>query len=163
MTQNTNPPIELLKSGKLLRITLDSGSGIILQKPYFAEFLGPGAAVGGMFDLQCVTIYTLGRAEFTVPETVDERQDAFRCRMENIESMQDLCQSDAPLARSVAFLEMMCERFGAEQIQSIPNDVLAKVVGVLPSTLAMAWQKQKKIQSPADQLEEVDSLSFALA
>ncbi len=156
-------PIELLKSGQLLRINLNSESGIILQKPYFAEFLGPGAAVGGMFDLQCVTIYTLGRAEFTVPETLGERQDAFRCRVENIEAMQDLCQSDAPLPRSVAFLEMLCERFGAEQIQSIPNDVLAKVVGVLPSTLTLAWQKQKKIQSPADQSEETDSLTYALA
>lgn len=157
MTQKSNQPIELLKSGQLLSLTMNPTSGIILQKPYFAEFIGPGAAVGGMFDLQCVTIYTLGKVEFTVPSTVEERQQAFQRRMADIEKMQTLCQSDVPLARSIEFLGMLCDRFGSEQIQSIPNDVLAKVVGVLPSTIVMAWQAQKEPPSPADATENAQN------
>ncbi len=162
MTQKSNQPVELLKSGQLLSLTLNPKSGIILQKPYFAEYIGPGAAIGGMFDLQCVTIYTLGEVEFTVPATLEERQQAFQRRMIDIETMQDLCQSDVPLARSIGFLDMLCDRFGKEQIHSIPNDVLAKVVGVLPGTIVMAWQKQMNIQSPADRSEVYsDELAFA--
>jgi hypothetical protein len=70
--------------------------------------------------------------------------------MEDLATMQDLCQSDVPLARSIGFLDMLCDRFGVEQIRTIPNNVLAKVLGVLPSTIAMAWQKQMNLQSPAD-------------
>jgi hypothetical protein len=164
MTSKSNQPIELLKSGQLLSITMNPESGIILQKPFFAEFIGPGAAIGGMFDLQCVTIYTLGKVEFTVPANLEERQQAFRRRMADIETMQDLCQSDVPLARSIGFLDMLCDRFGSEQIRTIPNDVLAKVVGVLPGTIAMAWQKQMKLQSPADTVQTyAEELEFAAA
>jgi hypothetical protein len=164
MSQKSNQPVELLKSGQLLSLTMNPKSGIILQKPYFAEFIGPGAAVGGMFDLQCVTIYTLGKVEFTAPATMDERQQAFQRRMKDIEMMQELCQSDVPLARSIGFLDMLCDRFGAEQIRTIPNDVLAKVMGVLPGTIAMAWQTQLNLQSPADTFQTyAEDLEFAVA
>lgn len=163
MSQKSNQPIELLKSGQLLSITMGDNVGIILQKPFFAEFIGPGSAVGGIFDLQCVTIYTLGQVEFTVPETQDARKLAFERRMEDLSAMQDLCQSDGPLARSIKFIETMSDRFGEDQIRSIPDEVLAKVMGVLPSTIEMAWQSHKKLQSPADQMDYADSLAFAFA
>ena len=103
-----NQPIELLKSGQLLAVTDSLSAGVILQKPYFAEFVGPGAAVGGMFDIECVTLYALGEAEFTVPATLEERQQAFRRRIEDIEMMQQLCESDVPLRqmKSVQFRTM---------------------------------------------------------
>jgi hypothetical protein len=164
MSSKSNQPIELLKSGQLLAVT-DSGesAGIILQKPFFAEFIGPGSAIGGLFDLKCVTIYTLGKAEFTAPATREERQLAFRRRIDNIATMQNLCQSEAPLRRAIDLLDMLCDRVGTNEIRSIPNEVLAKVVGVMPGTIAMAWQKQFNLQSPADiadKVEEYDGRLF---
>lgn len=166
MSPKSNQPIELLKSGQLLAITDSENSGIILQKPFFAEFIGPGAAIGGLFDLNCVTIYTLGQAEFTVPATLEERQLAFRSRIDDIASMQTLCQAEAPLRRAIDLLDMLCSRFSTDEIRSIPNDVLSKVVGVMPGTIAMAWQKQFNLQSPADLAdasEEYDGLLFVAA
>lgn len=134
-------PIEMLKDGQLLSLAQNHPAGLILQKPYYAEFIGPGSAIGGMFDLQCVTVHALGQAELNVPETLDERQDAFQKRMENIEQMQNICDKDLPIERAVAVLEMLSQHFHQEEIQTISNDILAKLVGVLPSTIAAAWQQ----------------------
>jgi hypothetical protein len=163
MSSKNNQPIELLKSGQLLAVTDGATSGIILQKPFFAEYIGPGAAIGGLFDLKCVTIYTLGQAEFTVPSTLQERQEAFRRRMEHIEAMQTLCQAEVPLRRAIDLLDMLCDRFGIEEMRAIPNDVLAKIVGVMPATVGMAWQKQFNLQSPADTADEYDGRLFVTA
>jgi hypothetical protein len=161
MSSNSNPPIELLKSGQLLCVTDSPTSGIILQKPFFAEFVGPGAAIGGLFDLECVTIYTLGTTEFTAPVTLEERQTAFRRRINDIGILQNLCQSDVPLQRAIDLLDLLCGRFGVEEIRNIPNDVLAKAVGVLPHTIGMAWQKQFNLQSPSDVADSADYLNLA--
>jgi hypothetical protein len=156
MSSKSNQPIELLKSGQLLAVTDSEPAGIILQKPFFAEFIGPGAAIGGLFDLKCVTIYTLGKAEFTAPATQEERQLAFRRRIDDIATMQTLCQAEAPLRRAIDLLDMLCDRMGTTEIRSIPNEVLAKIVGVMPGTIAMAWQKQFNLQSPADVADTVE-------
>ncbi|MGF1601634.1 MAG: hypothetical protein ACFCU8_06380 [Thermosynechococcaceae cyanobacterium] len=141
-TKRNTQPIELLKSGQLLALSKDEPAGLILQKPFHAEFVGPGAAVGGMFDVQCVTIHTLGKAEFTVPENKEERQVAFNQRLEDISLIQTLCD-EVPLKRAIALLELFREKqFALDEIQTIPNEVLAKLVGVLPSTFEMAWQQQ---------------------
>jgi hypothetical protein len=133
--------IEMLKNGQLLSLGSNHSAGLILQKPYYAEFIELGAAIGGMFDLQVVAIHTLGKVELQIPETAHERQDALQKRMENIEQMQQICEQDAPIDRAVGILELLSQKFHQEEIQMIPNDVLAKLVGVLPSTMAVAWQK----------------------
>ncbi|MEM9136862.1 MAG: hypothetical protein AAGB01_05890 [Cyanobacteria bacterium P01_F01_bin.42] len=132
-------PVELLKSGQLMSIEGSSSAGLIIQKPFFAEFVSQGSAIGGLFDLQCVTVYTLGDVQITVPEHKEDRQSAFQRRIEDIESMQALCQADSPLERGIAILRLLCERFDQQQVQTIPNDVLAKLVGVLPRTIVEAW------------------------
>ena len=137
-------PVELLKSGQLLSIGGSEGAGLIIQKPFFAEFVSHGSAIGGLFDLQCVTVYTLGDVKITVPDDKAGRQQAFQRRIEDIESMQDLCQADSPLERGVSILGMLCQKFDGHQVQSIPNDVLAKLVGVLPSTISEAWKHVDK-------------------
>lgn len=122
-------PIEMLKEGQLLSLSESYPAGLILQKPYYAEYIGPGSAVGGMFDLQCVTIHPLGKAELSTPETLDERQNAFQRRMEDIEQMQLICEKDLPIERAVAVLEMLTQHFYQDEIQMIPNEVLAKLWG----------------------------------
>ena len=137
---NGKAPVELLKSGQLLSIGGSEEAGLIIQKPFFAEFVTYGAAIGGLFDLQCVTVYTLGDVQITVPDDKSDRQSAFQRRIEDIESMQTLCEADSPLERGILILKLLCDRFDRHQVQTIPNDVLAKIVGVLPRTIGEAWQ-----------------------
>ena len=95
-----------------------------------------------------------------------ERQAAFQQRMDDIDAMQQLCQNDSPLRRAVAIVQLLCERFGLQEVQSIPNDVLAKLVGVLPGTIAIAWQQQTSNVKHADVMAdtaEVGDESFAVA
>lgn len=148
---NRKAPVELLKSGQLLSIGGSEGAGLIIQKPFFAEFVSHGAAIGGLFDLQCVTVYTLGDVQITVPSEKDDRKCAFQRRIEDIESMQDLCQSDSSLERGISVLNLLCERFDRQQVQTIPNDVLAKLVGVLPGTIGEAWKHVTVLPSSARQ------------
>ena len=162
IVKQNKPPVEQLKSGQLLALANHQGSGVILQKPYYAEFIGPGSALGGLFDIHCVSIHTLGNAEFTVPESLEDRKQAFQKRIADIEAMQQLCQLDSPLQRASEVLKMLCDSFMTEEIQTIPNDILAKLVGVLPSTIAMAWQHQFELapmaspgRSAEEQLEPV--------
>ncbi|MCM1981442.1 hypothetical protein [Lyngbya confervoides] len=144
-------PVEMLKSGQLLSIGGGNNAGLIIQKPFFAEFVSHGAAIGGLFDLQCVTVYTLGEVQITVPADKTERQAAFQQRIADIEAMQHLCQADSPLERGVAILQHLCDQFDPYQVESVPNDVLAKLVGVLPSTIASAWTYiQSQSQEPLE-------------
>lgn len=149
-------PLELLKNGQLLSLSGHKLAGLILQKPFHAEFIGPGSAIGGMFDLECITIHSLGSAELTVPETLDERQNAFQKRVTNIETMQKICEIDAPIDRAIKLLEMLSGQFCPEEIQTISNDVLAKLVGVLPTTIAMAWQQLSPGANPISALDDPD-------
>jgi hypothetical protein len=157
----SNQPIDLLKNGQLLSVANSPGAGVILQKNYFAEFVGPGAAIGGMFDVGCLKIYTLGSAELNTPSTLSERQKAFHCRIENIEMMQKLCQLETPLQRSIEFLEMLCNHSSLHEVRKIPNEVLAKTVGVFPNTIAMAWQQRFSLHAPTDTVAEQGEWSFA--
>lgn len=147
LLSNGKAPVELLKSGQLLSIGGSEGAGLIIQKPFFAEFVSHGSAIGGLFDLQCVTVYTLGDVQITVPDHKESRQVAFQKRIEDIESMQALCQAESSLERGISVLRMLCEKFDRQQVQTIPNDVLSKLVGVLPRTIAEAWQHVSKNSS----------------
>lgn len=158
LKSNGKAPVELLKSGQLLSVCEKSSAGLIIQKPFFAEFVGQGAAIGGLFDLQCVTVYTLGDVQITVPDQKEDRQSAFRRRIEDIEAMQNLCQADSPLERGVSVLQLLCEKFDKQQVQTIPNDVLAKLVGVLPRTIAEAWQHVSS-QKSADSSASLEAFS----
>jgi hypothetical protein len=157
----SNNPLELLKNGQLLSVANSPDAGVILQKKFFAEFVGPGSAIGGMFDVGCVKIYTLGQGNLNTPSTLVERQQAFHRRIEDIEMMQKLCQVEAPLQRSIDLLEMLCDRFSLPEVRKIPNDVLAKTVGVFPHTIIMAWQQRFNVSSPTDNLEDDGAWSFA--
>ncbi|NJK41196.1 MAG: hypothetical protein HC934_07280 [Acaryochloridaceae cyanobacterium SU_2_1] len=158
-------PLELLKNGQLLSLSAQKPAGLILQKPFHAEFIGPGSAIGGMFDLECTTMHALGTAELTVPETLNERQDAFQKRVTNIETMQKICEADAPLDRATKLLEMLCRQFCIEEIQTVSNEVLAKLVGVLPSTIATAWQQlpleENQNSAPSDHVYGESQLAVA--
>jgi hypothetical protein len=82
--------------------------------------------------------------------------------MEDIQNMQNMCQ-EAPLRRAINLLEMLCGQYGLEEIRKVPNDVLAKIVGVLPGTIAMAWQSQYNLSGPTDNVESAAALTLDLA
>lgn len=145
-------PIQLLKSGQLLAIAADCQGGLILQKPFYAEFVGPGAAVGGSFDIQSTSAYVLGNVQFLELTTFTERQQAFQKRIVCIENFQEtILPEQSPLRRAFLVVDQLHQWFGIDEVKRIPNELMAQLVGVLPGTIATVWQQYT--QNPAIQRE----------
>lgn len=142
-------PIQLLKSGQLLAINADCQGGLILQKPFYAEFVGPGAAVGGSFDIQSTSAYVLGNVQFLELTTYAERQQAFQKRIAYIKKFQNLLLEQTPLRRACLIVDQLNQWFGVDETKKISHESMAQLAGVLPGTVAIAWQQYT--QSPAPQ------------
>lgn len=141
--------VQVFKSGQLLCLKSQCLSGVILQKPYFADFIGPGAVVGGAFDLQCTSVYLLGSVEFMVPETPAARRTAFQQRISYVDYLQEISQLPSPIRRSHAIISWLSQQFGQDEVSKIPHQLLAALVGVLPESINTAWIKFDQI-SPAE-------------
>ncbi|MBD0343910.1 MAG: hypothetical protein ICV63_03570, partial [Coleofasciculus sp. Co-bin14] len=72
--------LEQLHDKQLLIINSQRRNGLILYKRYHAEFAGPGAAVGGLFDWDCQRVLPVGDLSLLQPKSSDERQRAYLIR-----------------------------------------------------------------------------------
>ncbi len=156
--QKNNQLIQLMKTGQLLTLNPACAAGLIVQKRYHADFMGPGAAVGGVFDLECTGVYPLGDVEFSAPSSCKERQQAYLQRIGYIERIQQITQIESPLRRAVSIVSDLCHSHGVEAVENIPSKVLAQLVAVLPETIEIAWQHY--IQNP--ELDGEDLLELTL-
>lgn len=145
MLKPENQPLQLLQSGQLLNLSDIPGTGLILQKAFHCEFVGPGAAIGGMFDMGCRSLYLLGNVNFAVPSSPAERREAFRRRISYLERLQDIALSESPLRRADSLLNYLEKTLGIEMTQPLPEELLAQLVGVFPSTLTLALQQYRNL------------------
>lgn len=138
----TSPPLQLLKSGQLLSVAPDCQGWLLIQKPYFAEFVGPGAAVGGSFDVKCTSVYVIGAVQFQAPETHLERRQAYQQRIIYIEKLQEISSEPSPLSCARTMVNQLNQWCGIDQVKSIPNEWIAQLIGALPQTIAVARQQR---------------------
>ena len=131
-------PLSFFKSGQFLSLTPNCQGGLILQRPFYADFVGSGAAVGSSFDVNCTSVYAIGKVEFCVPATYSERQQAFEQRMAYSQQLQDIVGEQAPLHRSILMLNQLSQWVGAEEVTKIPDELVARLAGVLTKTIKVA-------------------------
>lgn len=143
-TINSFLPLQLFGSGQLLCVTSDSPAGLILQQPHYADFIGLGAAVGGSFDIKCTSVYTLGDVKLWVPETYAQRQQAFQRRIAYITCLHKITFVQSSLQRAYLIVRQLCVWLGLEEAKAIPHELVGQLVGVLPTTVAIAWQQYLK-------------------
>ena len=134
-------PLSFFKSGQFLSLTPDCQGGIILQKPFYADFVGPGAAVGSSFDVDCTSVYVIGPVKFCASTIYSERQQAFQRRMAYSQQLQEILQVEAPFERAGLILRQLCQWVGAEAAQKIPDELVAQLAGLLPKTIVFSRQK----------------------
>ncbi|MFE4108045.1 hypothetical protein [Almyronema epifaneia] len=113
-------------------------NGIIVVKQFHAEFAGPGAAVGGSFDLGCQKIIPLGNLSLIPPESHEEQQKALRIRLQWIRLTQNFTDKPVPAERARMILEQFKSYFDAEMVNQVPDEAFALLVGVLPYTIRLA-------------------------
>lgn len=138
-----------LKSGQIFRVKGGGGTAMIICHRHHAELAGPGAVVGGAFDLDCCRLIPIGNVSLVYAESRAERQQGYAIRQKWLGFTQKAMDSSVPLQRARHILILLERYFGAEKVSSLPDEVLAQLVGVLPKTLAMARRvNHPQVESP---------------
>lgn len=146
---HSNVPLDLFKSGHLLAIKPNCHGAIIIQKPFYADFVGPGAAVGGGFDINCISVYVIGTVEFYAPVTYPQRQQAFHMRICYSKILQKIIEIPSPINRASAVLKRLSQQLGANSLKQIPSELIAQLVGVMTKTVEIARHKHLDDIHPA--------------
>lgn len=111
-------------------------TGLILCKPFHAEFAGPGAAVGRPNDFDCHTAIAIGvRSALVELVTLEERQDAYRRRIQWMYWLRKLMDHRDPYQRAESLLASFDAFFEPETVATLPFEVLAALSGVFPQTM----------------------------
>lgn len=127
-----------LKSGQLFRVSGRRGNAIIIVHRHHAELAGPGAAIGGVFDIDCRRVIPVGHSGLVYPESRSERQKAYTLRQKWMGFTQHAMTSWVPLQRAKNLVILLYKYFDQQSVAQLPDEVLAQLVGVLPKTMAMA-------------------------
>lgn len=115
--------------------------GLILQKSFYADFVAPGAVIGGHLDSGCTKIYAIGKIQFQPLITHTEKQQALQQRIQCIEKLYHVTSSFSSLHRAILMINQLCDWVGIYEATEIPSEWVAQLAGVQPKTVALAWQK----------------------
>lgn len=126
---------EHLQQGRLLTINRCKRNGLIIYKPHHAEFAGPGAAVGGNCDLDCQTVIPVGNLSLIIPDNFDDRQTAYKIRIQWLRLMKKSTEYDDPLQRAEKLMFQFENFFDSQTLEQLPDEAFARLVGVLPQTV----------------------------
>jgi hypothetical protein len=143
------PPTQVLSqlhTGQLLRVDAAHGSILIVCHRHHAEIVGPGAAVGGILDIDCRRVIPIGRVSLACPESHEERKKAFLLRQKWIHITQKVAAHPVPLKRAKAILTLLEQYCGLETTEQLPEDVLGQLVGVLPQTMVVARKDRRRTE-----------------
>ena len=132
--------IKEINSGKLLLVDSRRRNGLILIKHFHAEFAGPGAAVGGAFDVDSQQAIPVGDFCLVYPQSPQERQKAFGIRRHWVRLMEQLTAKPEALERAQMLLTQFEQYFDSETVAQIPDRALALLIGVFPQTIRSARQ-----------------------
>ncbi|MFS8910518.1 hypothetical protein NW841_05185 [Synechococcus sp. H60.3] len=130
--------IRSLSSGQLLMVDPQRHNALIICKTFHAEFAGPGAAVGGPLDVESSSVIPIGDVALLHPQSYQERQNAYTKRLHWMRWLQQITDNPLPAQRARILLFSLEEFFSAELVKQLPDDILARLVGVLPQTIAAA-------------------------
>lgn len=132
-----------LNSGKLLLVDSRRRNGLILIKHFHAEFAGPGAAVGGAFDLDSQEAIPVGDFCLVYPQSPQERQKAYGIRRHWVRLMEQLTAKPEALQRAQMLLTQFEQYFDSETVAQIPDRALALLIGVFPQTIRSARELER--------------------
>ncbi len=132
-----------LSSGKLLLVDSRRRNGLILIKRFHAEFAGPGAAVGGAFDVDSQQVIPVGDFCLVYPESPEARQKAFGIRRHWVRLTEQLTAKPEALERAQMLLTQFEQYFDVPTVAQIPDRALALLIGVFPHTIRQARQSDR--------------------
>ncbi len=133
--QENNLVLCQLTNGQLWMVNSRQRNGLIIYKQFYAEFAGPGAAVGSFFDVNSHRVLPVGELSLVCPKDQEERQKAYLIRRQWIRLTHQLTDNPTPSQRAQMILNQFDNYFGAITVAHIPDEAFALMVGVLPQTV----------------------------
>ena len=124
-----------IQNGQLLVVNPRRKNGLILFKKYHAEFAGPGAVVGSLFDLDSARVLPVGNLILVQPQTSKEKINAYLIRRQWIRLTKQITDNPAPVQRAQVILNQFEHWFDAQTAAQMPDEAFALLVGVLPHTI----------------------------
>ena len=124
-----------IQDGQLLVVNPRRKNGLILFKKYHAEFAGPGAVVGSLFDLDSARVLPVGNLILVQPQTSKEKINAYLIRRQWIRLTKQITDNPAPVQRAQVILNQFEHWFDAQTAAQMPDEAFALLVGVLPQTI----------------------------
>ncbi|ACK65331.1 conserved hypothetical protein [Rippkaea orientalis PCC 8801] len=124
-----------LREKQLLIINPKRKNGLILYKPYHAEFAGPGAAIGAKFDEDVLHVLPVGILSLLIPTTSQERINGYKLRRQWVKLAQQISTHSTPQKRAQTILNQFEHWFDAETTHQLPDEAFSLLVGVLPQTI----------------------------
>lgn len=115
-------------------------NGVILVKPYHAEFAGPGAFVGGDLDQNIVSCYAVGNLSWLTPAPSGEQIKAYLIRRQWTVLLKQIVDNPIPTERAQVILNQLENWFDAKTVAALPDQAIAVLVGVMASTVHNARQ-----------------------
>ncbi|MDJ0600042.1 MAG: hypothetical protein QNJ37_14520 [Crocosphaera sp.] len=132
---------------KLLVINPRRKNGLILYKPYHAEFAGPGAAIGADFDYDVIDVLPVGKLSLTVPKTSQERINSYLIRRQWVKLAKQISDNTIAQQRAQVILNQFEHWFDLETATHLSDETFALLVGVLPQTM-------KKVRTQSELLSQ---------
>ena len=133
--QQIDEILQHLHQQKLLVINPRRKNGLILYKPYHAEFAGPGAAIGSNFDQDVIDVLPVGKLSLTEPRTSQERINSYLIRRQWVKLAKQISDNTIAQQRAQVILNQFEHWFDLETASVLPDETFALLVGVLPQTM----------------------------
>ena len=124
-----------LEAKELLIVNPRRKNGLIIYKKYHAEFAGPGAIVGGQFDLGATNVLAVGNVSLVYPQNSQEKKQAYKMRRQWVRLTKQIIDNPQPTERAQVILNQFEHWFDVETVADLPDEAFALLVGVLPQTI----------------------------
>lgn len=135
-----------LRDKNLYIINKRRKNGLIVFKKYHAEFAGPGAVIGSIFDEDVQEILPVGNLSLITPQNSQEKIDAYLIRRQWVRLLRQITDNPNPIQRAQIILNQFESWFDSETTEQLPDNALAMLVGVLPQTI-------RKVRNASDRLD----------
>ena len=140
----------------LLMVDEQKKSGLILCKEFHAEFAGPGAALCSPAEQPYKAVIAIGSPNIMATSNTTDRSRAYGLRIQWSRWLYRITDQDNPIDRVEKLLAGLEGFFGRSVVMSLPSEVLALLVGVLPHTVEQVkenYHQGNMLIFPCDQLK----------
>ncbi|MEM7554047.1 MAG: hypothetical protein AAF378_08100 [Cyanobacteria bacterium P01_A01_bin.84] len=127
--------LDMLRSGVTSVVNSRRRNGLIIFKRYHAEFAGPGAVIGGDYDLDCHGVIPIGNLSILTTDSHEESQKAYLIRRQWIRLIKQITEHPIPNQRVRKILDQFDQYFPSDIVSHLPDEAFALLVGVLPQTV----------------------------